>query len=289
MFFILLSVICNVLLFVILKAFPRFNIPAIQGIVINYFVAGSTALFFIDGKIEAAQIFRSGWFPVAVLEGALFISIFYLLSVTSQKISIAVASVANKMSVVIPVIFSVWMYNDSTNWIKITGLVIALASVYLTVKPGNGTVNSISGFAKIILPLIVFLGSGIIDSIVTYAEKENTPVPLFIATCFFVAGTIGSIILLSQLVTKRSKFVPTSIAGGIILGIPNYFSIYFIMLALSTSGLQSSQVYPIVNTGVVLVSTVAGLFIFKEKLTMWNYTGILLSVIAIALIAGWIG
>src|ERR1700733_12101942 len=103
MIFILLSVICNVLLLVILKSFDRFKVPAIQGIVVNYFVAATVSFFFIPEQINFSEIISAPWMKLSVPLGMLFISIFYLISLTAQKIGISVASVASKMSMVIPV------------------------------------------------------------------------------------------------------------------------------------------------------------------------------------------
>src|SRR5437867_9156921 len=103
MHFILLGIFFNVLLFVIIKGFDRFKIPAIQVIVINYFVAGGMAFFFIPEKINFTELINESWITISLVLGALFITVFYLLSLTSQKIGISVASVSNKLSLVIPV------------------------------------------------------------------------------------------------------------------------------------------------------------------------------------------
>ena len=72
--------------------------------------------------------------------------------------------------------------------------------------------------------------------------------------------------------------------AGLVLGLPNYFSIYLIMRAISDNVLQSSVLYPVVNVGVVLGSTLCAFFFFSEKLSLTNWLGIALSIAAIALI-----
>ncbi|MBC7862565.1 MAG: EamA/RhaT family transporter [Bacteroidia bacterium] len=291
MVFILLSILCNVLLLVILKSFDRFRVHSFQGIVINYFVAGSVAYFFIPEKINFTELIHSPWMSASLPLGALFICIFYLISLTAQKIGISVASVANKMSVVIPVCFAFYFYKDSAGWIKIAGLVLALFAVYFTVKTEKKTTadKKNSGWFLLLLPVLTFLGSGAIDTLVTYSQKTYLTSPSatakFIAFSFYVAGSIGALFIITAVLRKKMKFELRSIVGGIILGVPNYFSIYFIMLAIAGSGLESSVIYPIVNMGVVLGSALFGVFMFREKLSKWNYLGILLSIIAIAMIS----
>lgn len=286
MIYLALGILCNVILLVILKSFDKFKIPTLQGIVVNYFVAGTTALFFVGEDYTIKEVVSADYFPVSLMLGALFISIFYLISLTAQKINIAVASVANKMSVVMPVIVAFVLYGDNVTLLKVLAIILALASVFLTTKSDN------KGAAKnkslMILPVLVFFGSGIIDTLVNYANKRLIHTPkedaLFTGFGFYIAGCIGIIWLGYMFIFRKEKFVPKSIIAGIILGIPNFFSIYFILKALSSNVLESSQLYPMANVFIVILSSLAGVILFKEKLSKINAVGILLSVVAIALI-----
>ena len=286
MIYLALGILCNVILLVILKSFDKFKIPTLQGIVVNYFVACTTALFFVGEDYTIKEVVSADYFPVSLMLGALFISIFYLISLTAQKINIAVASVANKMSVVMPVIVAFVLYGDNVTLLKVLAIILALASVFLTTKSDN------KGAAKnkslMILPVLVFFGSGIIDTLVNYANKRLIHTPkedaLFTGFGFYIAGCIGIIWLGYMFIFKKEKFVPKSIIAGIILGIPNFFSIYFILKALSSNVLESSQLYPMANVFIVILSSLAGVILFKEKLSKINAVGILLSVVAIALI-----
>jgi drug/metabolite transporter (DMT)-like permease len=286
MLFLALGILCNVILLLILKAFGRFGVPTLQGIVVNYFVAGTTALFFVGQPFTVGEVISSDFFPISLLLGGLFISIFYFISLTAQKINIAVASVANKMSVVIPVIVALLIYSDSVSVFKIIGILLALASVYLTTKPAAGDQKASGN--RWMLPLIVFIGSGIIDTLVNYASKRLIHSPkedaLFTGFGFYIAGCIGVLWLLYLVVVKKEKLLFRSVIAGILLGIPNFFSIYFILKALSCNVLESSQLYPVANVFIVIFSTLGGILFFQERLNRTNYLGIALSILAIGLI-----
>lgn len=287
MLFLAIGILCNVILLIIIKSFEKFKIPTLQGIVVNYFVAGTTALLFTGESVNLAEVVKADFFPVSVMLGALFICVFYLISQTAQKINISVATVANKMSVVVPVILAFMLYGDKITALKIIGIVLALASVYLTTKP-NGT-NTVRSGSLLLFPVLIFIGSGIIDALVNYANKRLIHSPsedgLFTAFGFFIAGTIGIFCLLYLFIFKKEKFVPRSILGGIALGIPNFFSLYFILKALSSGVFESSELYPIANVFILILSSLAGVVLFKEKLSKLNVLGIILSVIAIGMIA----
>lgn len=286
MLYLAIGILCNVILLVIIKSFEKFKVPTLQGIVVNYFVAGSIALFFVNEPFTLNEVVHSSYFPISLLMGTLFLGVFYLISLTAQKINIAVATVANKMSVVMPVIIAFMYYGDKVTALKIIAIIVALVSVYLTTKSNNKAATKDKSF--LLLPVLVFIGSGIIDTLVNYANKRLLTTPkdnaLFPAFGFFVAGTIGIVWLCYLLFVKKEKFVPRSIIAGILLAIPNFFSIYFILKALSSNVLESSQLYPVANVFILVLSALAGVVLFKDKLSKINAIGILLSVVAIALI-----
>jgi len=197
MFYLVISVVCNILLLLIIRSYQKFNVASFPAIIVNYFVAGSVSLFFTEPKtiyMEATHL----WFPALFL-GSLFVTIFFLISKTTEKMGVSVASVANKMSVVIPVVLAFIIYKDSPHLFKILGIVIALVSVFL-VSASNKKEESTSGKKNYLLPVAVFLGSGIIDAIVNYAQKilvhSEAEATCFSSLSFFSAGLIGSIAFL---------------------------------------------------------------------------------------------
>ena len=76
-----------------------------------------------------------------------------------------------------------------------------------------------------------------------------------------------------------------NLIAGIILGVPNYYSILFLIKALQIKGFESSTLFTINNVGIVVVSTIVGLILFKEKFSLKNKIGILLAITGIVLVA----
>ena len=286
MFYLIIGIACNILLLLILRSFQKFNVASFPAIVVNYFVAGSFSLLFTKPKtiyMEATHL----WLPALFL-GALFVSIFYLISQTTEKMGVSVASVSNKMSVVIPVLLAFIIYKDSPHLLKILGIVIALLSVFLVSSSNKENENS-ADKKNYLLPLAVFLGSGIIDALVNYAQKKlvhsEAETACFSGLSFYAAGLIGIIAFLMFYKEKSVIDIKKTFLAGLILGTPNYFSIYFIMKAIDANFMQSSVLYPILNVSVVLGSTFCAYLFFAEKLSFKNIIGIALSVLAIAFIA----
>jgi drug/metabolite transporter (DMT)-like permease len=286
MFYLIIGISCNILLLLILRSYQKFGVASFPAIVINYFVAGSISLFFTSPKSiysEASHL----WLPALFL-GALFVSIFYLIAETIEKNGVSVATVSNKMSVVIPVILAFIIYKDTPHLLKIAGILLALISVFLVVSKNEQKVSA-SAKKNYLLPLAVFIGSGMIDALVNYTQKKlvhsDAETTCFSGLTFYAAGVMGLIAFIFFYKDKASIPVKKTIIGGIVLAIPNYFSIYFIMKAIDADFIQSSVLYPVLNVVVLLGSTLGAYLFFAEKLTLKNIVGIFLSVLAIALIA----
>ncbi len=113
MIYLLLSIVFNAVLFVIVKLFAKYNIDALQALVVNYLTAFTFGLFFLEKPLSNSEIVNQNWFIGSILLGFVFISTFYVTTLTSQINGLSVASVASKMSVIIPVVLGVLIYDES--------------------------------------------------------------------------------------------------------------------------------------------------------------------------------
>jgi drug/metabolite transporter (DMT)-like permease len=265
---------------VIFKLLGKYRIDTLQAIVINYITAFICGWFLYDGQIILASIIHTKWFIAAIGLGFLFIAIFNVMALTAQKNGLSVASVASKMSVIIPVIFGIYVYNESIGAQKVIGISLALVAVYLTSvkKKGNAVLTK-----SIYLPILLFIGSGIIDTSVNhFAPKGN--IPLFLAIIFGMAGIIGFAIIVYKSLKTKNSFKLRSVPFGIALGIVNYCSMYFLLAALRVEGFESSSVFTINNVVIVAFSTLIGLLLFKETISNKNWIGIFLALVSILLV-----
>ncbi|RYH74818.1 EamA/RhaT family transporter [Flavobacteriaceae bacterium 144Ye] len=282
--YLVFSILASTLIFIVFKLFQRFKIDTTQAIVVNYLIACIVGLIAYDSPISISEITSSKWFLGAVFLGVLFISIFIVMAITVQKNGVSVASVASKMSVVIPVIFGIYVYNESTGLQKLIGILLALAAVYLASIKAGSKIN----FKKnLLFPILLFLGSGVIDTSIKYLETTYVPengIPIFSATIFGCAALIGVLTLIAKLFKGEFKFQPKSLLGGITLGVINYSSIYFLLKALDHETFESSTLFTVNNVGIVMLSTLTGLILFGEKLSAKNWLGIVLAIVSIILV-----
>ena len=288
MFYLLISICISSFLFVIFKLFDVLKINTFQAIVVNYFVAAVLGFYLSNNSVSFQEIPNQPWFLGAFLLGIMFILVFNVMAQTSQKNGLSVASVSSKMSVVIAIVFGVWYYEESLGFVKLFGILLALIAVYLTsVKEKKEKKETTEKQVSLLFPILLFIGSGAIDTSLKFVETtfvQQGGVPLFSATIFGCAFILGMSILLYQMVKGTFRFEFKNILGGILLGVPNYFSIVYLLKALSTDGMESSTAFTLNNVGIVILSTLFGLFIFKEKLIWKNWLGIVIAIVSILLV-----
>tara|TARA_R110001606_G_scaffold27511_1_gene87758 strand:+ start:288 stop:1151 length:864 start_codon:yes stop_codon:yes gene_type:complete len=279
------SILISTGLFVIFKYFGIYKVDILKAIFINYIVAFSLGFAFAEREFSFAEIPSQPWFFGAVFLGALFVAIFFVMAMTAQRNGVSAASVAGKMSVVIPVFFGVFLYNESVTFLKVIGIIIALIAVYLaSVKEDKIATKN----AGLLFPILLFLGSGTIDTTLKYMEVMFVPksdVSIFSGSLFGIAAIFSLSILLIQAFKKREAFGFKNVIAGIALGIPNYFSIVFLIKALQTEGFESSTLFTINNVGTVILSTLVGILIFKEQFSIKNKIGVTLAIVGIVIVA----
>lgn len=270
------------ILIIIFKMFEKYNINILQALIFNYMTAGICSYFFLESDFSLEYIFSSGWLLHAIVIGTLFIVVFIFYGFGTQKVGISITTVANKMSLIIPVFAAIILYEDVFTYLKALAFFLALVGIYL-----SSTRAGKLGFDRKYLWLIIliFLGQGISDAIFN-DFAQNFPDEkgyLFFMTLFAVASISGLLIYILESINQQTKnpFQMRSIFWGIIFGVPNFFSLVFFLKALADPSLNSSVVFTLVSIGVVVSSSLLGVFLFNEKINKTNWVGILICVCAI--------
>jgi drug/metabolite transporter (DMT)-like permease len=285
MIYLFLSILMSSLINVIFRIFNRFDIDNQQAITFNYITCVFTGLIADQQNISLVGIQPTdSWFWISILLGFMFPIVFIGMAITARKDGISVAAVASKMGVVFPVVFASIYLGEKLPPLLILGIILSIVSVFLTSRKNL----KVGALTLTLIPILVFIGSGTIDTTLKLIEirltsgvSESMPVMLIFAS----AGFFGLCIWFYRLVTKKSKWDVKHLIAGIVLGIPNYFSIYFLFMALRSDLLQTAQIFPVNNVGIVLLSTLLSLVLFKEKLSRINILGLGTAVIAILLIS----
>jgi drug/metabolite transporter (DMT)-like permease len=283
MIFLVLTIISSTLIFAIFKMAGRKGIDNFALISVNYLVASALGLTL--GGFPAISDGNSGWIGMAIIIGILFIAIFLVMALTTQKAGMAVSTIASKMSVVIPITFSLIYFNEPISFFKIFSIMVALLAVLLTIYKDNGKV---SFSPALILPVILFIGTGTIDSLVKFSQElyiGNDKSIQFSTLLFMISAISGFALIGFMPVSRKALVKPGVLLAGFILGIINFGSLYGLINALESNIFDSSVLFGINNIGIVLLSLMLALLFFREKLLPVNWAGIILSVIAIYMLS----
>lgn len=272
-----LTILLTALLFLCFKEFSKRAINTHQAITFNYLTASILGFIFYNNPISVNKILTADWIFPTIALGVFFVIMFNVMASTTQKLGISIASMASKMSLIIPV-FAALLLQENTDFSFVNGLGILLAiiAVYFTFKKEAQLEEPIT------IAIILFFGAGILDMSLNYIQeyylKDEDDFSQFIILVFFVAFLAG----LLKIIYSKQKIQLKNIMAGIALGIPNYLSIYFVLDALNQLG--GIIVFPVLNIGVVLLSSILSFVIYKEYLSKLNWSGIALACISIILI-----
>ena len=297
MLFLGLSIVLSVLLLLNFRVFPRYDVNTFQAIVFNYPVCFLTGLLLMPAGQSFTIDFSQTWTWLALGLGVGFILTFLLSGASTQRMGITATSLANNLSLVIPVCFSLFVFRTggkTFDLLNYTGLILALVAVVLTTYKkessiDSSTVQTSRSGVNVLLPVGVFLFYGATNTMINYMNLNYIPSAdkTIQVTLTMVLGAIiaGLLMLILRLIQGKETFQPKSLIGAITLGIPNFLSFYTLLLALSAFGSNGAFVYPLYNIGVILVAALLAALFFREKLSMANKIGLGLAILAIGLIS----
>ena len=244
MFYIFLSICCSVTVSVMLKLARRYQIDVYQAITWNYSAALILTWVFLHPHFS--QVANSS------------LPIYFVLGI------------------LLPVLFLIIAAS-----VKFSGIVRTDVAQRICLIPFNQkrSVRRRSSFSWLFL-MLIFLGMGVIDILLKQVAKTNNlPSSLFIV--FSLAFTVSLLGLLFQVSTKRMRFSWPHIPIGWLLGAANFGNILFFIKAHQALSTRPSYVFSSMDIGVIILGTLVGLLIFKEKLSWLNVSGIALGLIAI--------
>ncbi len=289
MFYLIAGIVANVLIFLAFRSFSTFRIESLQAIVINYWVCVAIGILFMgDSQHLLAIDLTASWTWFAVFIGFLLVIGFYAASATAQSIGVSITSVASKMSMMFPVLFSLFFMqieNREFSIFNYLGMILALVAILLgSLREKAAKKTGITKGWMFLLPMTVFVAGGLIDISLNYSNHmliNTSNEEIFPVVLFGGAALIGTILL----IIKREKLRFRNAAGGLYLGIFNFLSLFFVLRALTAFDNNGAVFYPIYNVGVILLSSFLAMAFFREKLSNLNYIGLSLAILALFLLS----
>jgi len=279
MHFLLLVILCSTSIALILKHNDTRNGELIVLLAGNYLVASLIALILLLINPSAKFSFQTLLFGAAL--GFLFVITFFALALAIRHAGTGLAITSSRLSVIIPIIISILFFNESPNELYVIGFLFTLITFvlfYFSVKSGH---KGGDGILKYFFLIAVFIGIGINDFALKFfkvwrSELEEPFFVFFIFSSAFIYSTI-------YIIAKKIRIIPQTALWGLVLGVPNVLTTVFLLSALAI--LPAIVVFPLMNVGIILLTTFMAYLIWKEKLNRWGILALASGLLAIILLS----
>lgn len=283
--FIFLSISCSLSIAQILKIAENNKMRVMSILVINY-LAGSLISLLNSSEVAAKSLISIDlnlfFFSMMILLGFIFIGNLVVYSRSIDRVGMGVSIAAMRMSLIFPIAVSLFVFNEELAPYRYLGILLALGALLLMV-PRIKT-KKISGLSNAWLPVLIFLMTGAADTGLKVYEQvfaAQVSEDLFVSGIFFISFITGVGILVKR---KELHFTFKEIGYGVVTGIVNLYSSIFLIYALKL--LPGSVVFPIINVTLVILGTLIGVWIWKDKPTIKQWSGLAIAIISIVLLIG---
>ncbi len=280
MIYLFLSIVCSVTVGVLLKLAKRYSIHLLQAITWNYlFAIGLCYIFF---KPEWSLIGVQTLSPVYITLGLLLPSIFIFLGLSVKNAGLARTDIAQRLSLFISLGAAYFLFNEQFDPFKQWGVAVGLIAILCTLYRKTESQRQ-SGQAFYLL--LVFAGFGTIDVLFKkLSQMALLPYTTSLVVVFALAFLLSLSYLLFLVFRRQTRLSVIHFVCGCILGLFNFGNILFYVKAHQQLSEQPSVVFAAMNMGVIILGSLTGIFIFKEKLSKINYLGLGMALLAIILI-----
>lgn len=245
--------------------------------VANYAVCSLLSLLFMD-SLDFGRVETKAGIAVCLglFSGILYLTNFVLLQQNIRKNGVVLAATFMKLGVLIPTLMAIIIFRERPGFLQILGIGLAIAAIIIIHFEKENAEVSRYQFLLIVLLLI----SGFTDSMANIYDKLGSAElkDHYLLFTFLAAGVCALILWIRE----KQKFCIWDVLAGICIGIPNYFSSRFLLLALHH--LPAVIVYPAYSVVTIAVISVVGVVVFKEKLSRKKLVAIALIFLALALL-----
>ncbi|WP_020402959.1 hypothetical protein [Gracilimonas tropica] len=283
--YITLSVSCSLAIAQILKLAENRKMRVLNILVINYLSGSALSLMnsseltmFFGIKVDLPL-----WLMLLIgMLGFIFIANMVVYSKSIDRVGMGVSIAAMRMSLVFPIGVSLFVFGEQIVGVKYLGIIMALASLLLMV-PRIKT-RQISGLSDAWLPLLIFFMTGAADSGLKVYERifsSSISEEFFVSGIFFVSFLIGFGILIKR---RELHFSFKEIGYGFATGVVNLYSSIFLIYALKL--MPGSLVFPIVNVSLVVLGTGIGIWFWKDRPSVKQWSGLAIAIISLILLVG---
>lgn len=271
------AVACSVTVSILLKLARRYALDVAQAVWVNYLVASGLCLYLLRPAADSLPLLLEHW-PLMGALGLLLPGVFLLMAAAVARAGIARSDAAQRLSLVLPLLASFLLFQEPLAAGKLAGLVLAMLAMLGLVQRSE-TNQPLQAGAIWLLPA-VWAGYGVIDICFKQMARAGGGFASILLASFVLSGLFLGIWLLF----RKTRWHLPSLAGGLLLGAFNFGNIYAYISAHRSLPDNPALVFTSMNIGVILLGSLVGVLLFREKLSRINLAGMLLAGAAVVLL-----
>lgn len=243
----------------------------------NYGACITLSVIFMEGAV--GDVFLKGTGSILALgcmTGVLYLGGFVMLKYNIRHNGLVLASTFMKLGVLIPTVMAVVFFGEKPETLQVLGIVLALAAIVVI----QFEKEAIKDGKKKIWLLVILVVSGLGDGMMNVFEQFGVPEGKdgYLLVTFVVALLLSVV----GVILSGEKIEKKDLAFGLFIGVPNYFSARFLLLALGS--VDAVIAYPVYSVATLITITIVGLLAFREKLSRKKAVALLMIVSALCLL-----
>lgn len=259
MVFLLLAILSSTLISVGMRASERYISNNMSMLAVNYAACALVAALCAGGSLSPAAVAGpERVFPLALVSGALYLAGFVLFQWNVSKNGVVLSSTFMKLGVLVPIALSVLLFREMPTLWQLLGCAGAVAAILLVQLEGGSERASNRGGL-----LFLLLAGGLADAMSKVFEE--TCLPETKDSYLFYTFLFALLLCAGLILHQKQHLGRAEVLFGLLVGVPNYFSSRFLLLALNT--VPAVVVFPTFSVGTIVAVSLAGRLLFRETLS----------------------
>lgn len=271
------AVAFSVTVSILLKLARRYALDVAQSVLVNYAVASVLTFYLLQPDTSSLPLLSAHW-PLLVSLALLLPGVFLIMAKAVDQAGIARSDAAQRLSLVLPLLASFMLFGESADAGRIAGVVLALLAM-LGLVHRSSPQESMQRSALWLLPA-VWVGYGVIDIGFKQMARTGSGFAVILLATFILSG----IFLGLWLLLRKVRWHLPSLCAGLLLGLFNFGNIFAYISAHRSLPDNPALVFTAMNMGVIVLGSLVGVLLFREKLSRINLAGLLLAGAAILLL-----
>ncbi len=276
MVFLILAIASSAAISVLMRSSSDKITANLSMLATNYFVC--SLLGAVHGSFDLVLPQVSGfsltvW--LGLLSGVLYLTSLVLFQTNTRKNGIVLSSVFMKLGLLVPFVASVLFFQETPTFPQIAGFCIAVFAIVLMNLKKNSAGNSF-GFGLIVM-LLLSGGADVMAKVFDVFGPETLS-----ALYLFYTFATAFALCMALVVYKKERPGFREFLYGTLIGIPNFYSARFLLGALTK--LPAVVVYPSFSVATMLIVTLTGVAVFRERLSKVQWIALAAIIAALILL-----